>query len=194
MIENQNQDAKHEDHNCDESCDHEVSEHEPSQIIEMLQELLKQTEAANEKLKKRNEDLTKAYQALTEDLEMYKKRATKDLEDSKKYACTDFAKILIVSMDSLGMSIDLTKSMPTVYLGLKMSYDTLEQDMKKHDILKMYCELGSVPNPNLHQVIGALESDEYPEGTIVQVVQNGYIIHDRILRHASVKVAKGNAK
>jgi molecular chaperone GrpE len=194
MIENQNQDAKHEDHNCDESCEHDVSEHEPAQVIEMLQELLKQSEAANEKLKKRNEDLTKAYQDLRNESEMRDHRHKKALEDSTKYACTDFAKVLIVGMDSLSMAMDLTKAMPTVYLGLKMTYDTLEQDMKKHDILKMYCELGSTPNPNLHQVIGELESDEYPEGTIVQVVQNGYIIHDRILRHASVKVAKGNAK
>ena len=196
MMDEQKQQTENEEHKCDGSCEHDTNTEnapEPEKIIQMLENLLQQAESKVEASTKRNEALVKAFHELRQEQELSNGRHKKALEDSAKYACADFAKVLVIAMDSFNMAMELTRSMPTVYLGLKMAYDTLEQEMKKYGIIKMYCELGVMPNPSLHQVIGEVES-EYEPGTIAQVVQNGYIIHDRILRHSSINTSKGKAK
>lgn len=178
-------------HECDSECNHEnTDENDELSRISALEDLLVKARTSLETLSSRNEVLTKAYQELKNEYDASVNRHKKALEDSTKYACTDFAKILISAMDSFAMAMDLTKSMPTVYLGLKMTYDTLEQEMKKYGIIKMYCGVGSELNSNLHQVIGEVDMPDLTPGSIAQVLQNGYIIHDRILRPASVNIVK----
>lgn len=129
-----------------------------------------------------------------------RKRLEKERQDTSKYAISSFARELLGVADNLRRALQAiapekleeNAEMKNIHTGVEMTERVLIQLFEKHGIKKIE-PLGQMFDPNLHEVIFEAELPGQSAGTIVQVVEPGYTIHDRLLRPARVGVAKGDA-
>ena len=145
-------------------------------------------QAENQRLK---EEFLRAYA----NAENIKKRCAQEIEKNNKYAISSFAKELLGVADNLQRAIDAAgkeqdEKCAQLLEGVKLTQNGLTKAFSKFGINKMEI-MGTVFNPNFHQVIQEIEDLEKPSGTIIAELQTGYMINDRILREAMVIVTKG---
>lgn len=132
------------------------------------------------------------------DAENTRKRAQKEREETSKYAVTNFAKEMLNVADNFARALEATpkdSSDPAVknlVAGIEATERQLANTLTQFGIKKMD-GVGQPFDPHFHRVMTEIETTEHPAGTIVQVLQAGYVIHDRLLREALVAVAKGRA-
>ena len=124
-----------------------------------------------------------------------RRRAEKEAVDARAYAATAFARDLLSVADNLSRGLDAIpaelrddEKLKSVIAGLEATGRELENVFQRHGIKKMTV-LGEALDPNFHQAMFEIPSDK-PVGTIVQEMQSGYMIKDRLLRPALVGVAK----
>lgn len=129
--------------------------------------------------------------------ENVRRRAQKDREDALKFASTSFARDLLSVSDNLRRALEscsqgevLPESMKAMIEGVEMTEKELLGIFERHGIKKIN-PLNEKFDPNFHQAMFEIENSEVETGTILQVLQQGYLIHDRLLRPALVAVAKG---
>ena len=165
----------------------EAAENETETEVEDL-EFLK---AENQRLK---EDFLRAYA----DAENIKKRCAQEIEKNNKYAISSFAKSLLSVADNLHRAIEAIPEdkkqscaeAMSLLKGVELTEAELMKVFDKFGVKKMEI-IGTVFDPNYHQVIQEVEDKEKPNGTIVAELQTGYMINNRILREAMVVVTKG---
>ena len=129
------------------------------------------------------------------------KRAQRDREEVSKYAITQFARDVLVVGDNLHRalaSIPLETAQETDTLkqlaeGVEMTSKSLEQVLARFNVVAIHPE-GQRFEPAWHQAMMEVEDPSVPAGTVVNVFQVGYKIHDRLLRPAMVSVSKGAAQ
>jgi molecular chaperone GrpE len=127
-----------------------------------------------------------------------RKRAAKDKEDTAKYAITSFARELLDVADNLNRALaavpqgEAGAAVKNLVIGVEATARQLDKVMEKAGIKKIEAE-GQKFDPHLHRVVSEVDAAGAAPGTIVQVLQPGYMIHDRLLREAMVSVAKGGA-
>jgi molecular chaperone GrpE len=143
----------------------------------------------------------KLLRALAE-MENLRRRTEKDLADARAYGVTRFARDMLDVADNLRRALD---SMPEGareaaeggFKGLIEGVDLTERDLLKkmetHNVRKITPE-GQKFDPNLHQAMFEVPDETKPNGTIITVVQAGYVIGDRVLRPAMVGISKGGPK
>jgi molecular chaperone GrpE len=120
-----------------------------------------------------------------------RKRASADLQQARKFALESFAAELVTVKDSLEAALTVQQSELEAYRnGVELTLRQLSSVFEKFNVLEI-SPVGEKFDPNRHQAISALESDELPN-TVLSVMQKGYALHERILRPAFVTVA--NAK
>jgi len=124
-----------------------------------------------------------------------RRRAEKEAIDARAYAATSFARDLLSVADNLARGLEAIpaelrddEKLKGVIAGLEATGRELESVFQRHGIKKM-STIGETLDPNFHQAMFELPSDK-PVGTIVQEMQPGYMIKDRLLRPALVGVAK----
>ncbi len=130
------------------------------------------------------------------DTQNVRRRLEKDAQDARAYAATGFAR------DILSVSDNLTRALQAIpedarndeawkglVVGLEATGRELESVFGKHGISRI-AAIGLPLDPNQHQAMIELPSDEAEPGTVVQELQAGYMIKDRLLRPALVAVAK----
>ncbi len=124
-----------------------------------------------------------------------RRRAEKEAQDARAYAATAFARDVLSVADNLARGLaaipaDLRADdkMKGLVTGLEATGRELESVFQRHGITKIVSE-GQMLDPNKHQAMLEIPSDQ-PAGTIVQEMQAGYMIKDRLLRPAMVGVAK----
>jgi molecular chaperone GrpE len=124
-----------------------------------------------------------------------RRRAEKEAVDARAYAATAFARDLLSVADNLSRGLEAIppelrddEKLKSVIAGLEATGRELENVFQRHGIKKMTV-LGEALDPNFHQAMFEIPSDK-PVGTIVQEMQSGYMIKDRLLRPALVGVAK----
>jgi molecular chaperone GrpE len=132
--------------------------------------------------------------------ENVRRRAQRDREDALKYAVSGFARELLTAADNLRRALE---SLPesevkdertrSLLAGVAATERELLSIFERHGI-KRIDPYGERFDHNLHQAIFEAERPDQPSGTIVEVLQPGYVLHDRLLRPAMVGVAKGGAK
>jgi len=143
-----------------------------------------------------NADLKdKLLRALAE-AENVRRRAERDKADTAKYAVTGFARDLLAVGDNLRRALDSLpedkrqdESLNAFLTGIEMTEKDLLNTFEKHGIRPVN-PLGEKFDHNFHQAMFEVESPDDAPGTVVQVVQTGYVINDRLLRPAMVGVAK----
>lgn len=128
--------------------------------------------------------------------ENIRKRAERERLDISKYSIANFAKGLLNVADNLRRALESVpedqRESNAVYTGVEATERELLRVFETAGIKKVVPH-GEVFNPNLHEVMFEIESDQ-PPGTILQVLETGYVIHDRLLRPARVGVAKNSGK
>ena len=130
--------------------------------------------------------------------ENIRRRSEREKADSRKYAVTDFARDMLAVADNLQRALaavsddarDGSPELAQLLEGLELTRKELQGHFGKHGI-KEIDPMGEKLDPNLHQAVVQLDDPEAAQGTIIQVMQPGYVIHDRLLRAAMVGVAKG---
>lgn len=137
----------------------------------------------------------KVLRALAE-AENTRRRAEREIVDARAYSITGFAREMLTVQDNLRRALaHLPEEMKNseTYKAFVEGVEVTERELlnifDRHGI-KMVSPKGEEYDHNLHQAIFEVETDEAKPGTIVQVVQEGYVIRDRLLRPAMVGVAK----
>ena len=131
------------------------------------------------------------------DFENAKKRLEKDKMNAVSYANESFAKDILAVMDSFENALvsmesadeeNASEVLEKMKEGVNLTYDQLKKILEKNHIKEVECE-GEF-DPEVHQAIMQVESDAHETGDIVQVMQKGYMIKDRVLRPAMVSTCK----
>ena len=128
---------------------------------------------------------------LQAELENNRKRAQRDLAEQRRYAALPLARDLLEVTDNLqraiGAAVEAGES-EGLTSGVQMVAEQLATILSQYDCLVIDAE-GQVFDPNFHEAIGQVPSDDHPPGTIVQVTQAGYQMHDRVVRPSQVLLA-----
>ena len=135
-------------------------------------------------------------------MENLRRRTEKEVRDAREYAITSFARDLLSVGDNLARAVTAVPeevrlhaedSIKSLFEGVDLTGRELSKTLEKHGVKKLE-PLGNRFDPNVHQAMFELPNAEVPNGTVVQVLQDGYVIGERVLRPALVGVAKGGPK
>ena len=156
------------------------------------------------------ESLDEALAALRGDLETAKqdvlyakaetqnvrRRLEKDVQDARNYAATGFARDILSVSDNLARAVQSVpealredEKLKGFIAGIEATQRELDKVFGQHGITRI-ASTGMPLDPNQHQAMMEIPSDDHEPGTIVQEMQAGYMIKDRLLRPAMVGVAK----
>ncbi|MBX8813133.1 nucleotide exchange factor GrpE [Pseudochrobactrum algeriensis] len=138
---------------------------------------------------------------LAADMENLRKRTAREMQDAKAYAVTNFARDMLSVSDNLRRALD---AIPTDALaedtglkalaeGVEMTERAMINALERHGVTQLSPE-GQKFDPNFHQAIFEVPNTDVPNNTVVQVMQTGYAIGDRVLRPAMVGVSRGGPK
>lgn len=133
------------------------------------------------------------------DTENMRRRTEREMESARKYGHTNFARDLVGAIDNLARAIDAvgatnddqdnTQAMQALITGIELSWTEIQTVIEKHGV-KRINPVGEKFDYNLHQAMFEVPTDAHEPGVVVEVVQHGYVLHDRLLRAAMVGVAK----
>lgn len=136
------------------------------------------------------------------EMENLRKRTAKEVADSKLYGVTGFARDVLDIADNLQRALDAVPAearaaadpgLTSLIEGVELTERSLLNALEKHGV-KKFDPQGQKFDPNFQQAMYEVPDASVPAGTVVQVMQAGYTIGDRVLRPALVGVAKGGAK
>ena len=148
-----------------------------------------------EKLRIRAQKMEDRFLRVNAEFENYKKRMIRESSDRLKYFHLDLIKELLPSLDNLERAISHAKSenndVDSMIEGLEMVNKMTHEVFEKFGVSRVDT-IGEVFDPNFHQAVGVVESDSVPENHIVEECLGGYLLHDRIIRPAMVRVSGKN--
>ena len=155
---------------------------------------------SEEELKKELEQAIEDKKRALADAENTRRRGVKDLEQSRKYGHLSFAREMLSVVDSLESAVnsspqnkdELTDETKNFIVGVEMTLEQLKQVFNNHNISKIDPQ-GDKFDYNVHQAMFEKETDEVEPGIIIEVMQPGWSLHDRLLRPAMVGVSKKKA-
>ena len=150
--------------------------------------------------KKKIKDLEDQLLRSLADNENLRKRHEKEIQDSVKYSTKNFAYSLLSVVDNFQRafnSIPKDFENDNVFKNLIIGINAVEKEL--HDTfekngVKMFNSLNEKFNPDLHQAISKVHNEKVPDGRIVEEMQKGFMIGDRLLRPAMVVVSMGPDK
>ncbi|WP_102960419.1 nucleotide exchange factor GrpE [Mangrovicella endophytica] len=153
-------------------------------------------------LQAENADVKDRMLRLAADMENLRRRTEREVKDARQYAVTSFAREMLSVADNLRRAIEALPAeartggdagLVSLIDGVEMTERGLLASLEKHGVRKLEPE-GQRFDPNFHQAMFEIPNPELPNNTVVQVVQAGYAIGDRVLRPAMVGVSKGGPK
>ncbi|MGF9565418.1 nucleotide exchange factor GrpE [Neorhizobium sp. JUb45] len=153
-------------------------------------------------LQAENADLRDRFVRLAADMDNLRRRTERELKDAKVYGVTSFARDMLGVSDNLRRALDAVPAemraaadagLTTLLEGVEMTERSMLSTLERHGVKKIEPE-GEKFDPNFHQAMFEVPNPAVPNNTVVQVVQDGYKIGDRVLRPAMVGVAKGGPK
>jgi len=163
----------------------EVTEekHDKHKEHKKLKDQIIELEVENAKLKN---DFYKAYA----DAENIKKRNLTEMETAKKYRIQSFAKEILQVLDNLERTLsNIEDKDSSLAKGIQMTTDQLISALQKEGVEEIKA-LNAPLDPNLHHAIMAEQKEGIQPGIVIEVLQKGYILKDRLLRAALVKVSE----
>jgi len=134
------------------------------------------------------------YQRLAADFENYKRRTRQELADRTQYANEELLRKLLPILDNFKRALDQAPEGidPNWYEGIKLVARQFEETLQDQG-LSAIPAVGEKFDPTQHEAIASEETDEHEEGTVVEEMQPGYRLHNRVLRPTLVKVAHPRA-
>ncbi len=122
----------------------------------------------------------------------YRKRILREKEDSIKYGNSNLLLDLITIIDDFERAIKASQEATdpkSFHSGIELIEKQFVSMLDRNWSLKRMVAIGEEFDPQLHEALGMEESSEYDKQTVIEDYQSGYILHDRVLRPAKVKVA-----
>ena len=128
------------------------------------------------------------------DFDNFKKRAAREKQDAIKFANEGLLQKLIPVLDNFDMALSAAQAAPadaseSLQTGISMIYQQLKNAAGEAGLEEVDAA-GKVFDPNLHEAVSQKESADTPEGSVLQQLRKGYKLRERLLRPASVVVAK----
>lgn len=161
---------------------------EATYIAELEQQLAAAKESASE-------EKDRALRAVAE-MENVRRRSAQDVEKARKFALEKFANELLPVIDSLERALEHTNQdtddLKALYEGVELTLKSLLNAAEKFGVLVIDPQ-GEPFDPNKHQAMSMVESDEVAPNAVLAVMMKGYELNGRVLRPAMVMVAKGPA-
>ena len=132
------------------------------------------------------------YLRLNAEFDNYKKRMMRENSDRLKYFNMELIKELLPSVDNLERAIshagDENSDLENMIEGLQMVYKGMQEAFGKFGVIEIE-SIGKEFDPNCHQAVGMIESQEVPENHVAEECLKGYYLHDRIIRPTMVRVS-----
>ena len=146
-----------------------------------------QTEVAA--LQARNAELSDQYLRAQADVQNARRRADEEITKARKFAVEAFAESLLPVTDSLEAGLAITDATPQqIRDGAEATLRQLKSALERNKVVEVAPAAGSKFDPHQHQAISVVPADQEPN-TVVNVLQKGYTINERVLRPALVTVA-----
>jgi molecular chaperone GrpE len=159
-----------------------------TEVDDQLQEMTNALASAEQELALHRDAMLR----MQAEMENLRKRLIRDLEKSRKFALERFMKDLLQVRDSMerGLETDAESATPQALLeGQALTLKMLVKVMQDHD-LELIDPMGKAFNPEFHEAMTVMPSDELEENTVMEVLQKGYKLHDRLVRPAMVVVSR----
>ena len=175
--------------------DRNKSETNPIENESLLESSVDPDEGAD--LEPEEEELRNQLLRAMADNENLRKRTEREVAAAKKYGPFSFVRDLLASLDNLEKAIslipenkdDMDETLKNILIGVDMTGREVASVLERHGISKINPD-GEKFDYNLHQAMFEVPTNEVEAGTVVQVVQLGYLLHDRLIRPAMVGVSK----
>jgi len=163
------------------------------EVDDPMKDLEAQLEAKEQEARENYDRLLR----VSAEFENYKKRTSRELEEFRKFANQSLIKELLSVVDNLELAMNSTNGHKTIDQGLLQGLD-----MTHTEILKVFEKFnvkpieakGQIFDPTFHEAVMQEETDEFDENTVINELQKGYLIHDRLLRPSMVVVARASEK
>lgn len=153
-------------------------------------------------LEAENAELRDRVLRIAADMENLRRRTARDVHDARTYAIANFARDMLAVADNLARALEAIpegarRSEDEGYKALIDGVELTGKDMlgalERHGVKKLAPQ-GEKFDPNFHQAMFEVPNPDVPNNTVVQVVQEGYVIGERVLRPAMVGVSRGGPK
>lgn len=174
----------------EEQKENEVIEETTDALQEETSEVVE--EAQKDDFEAKYEDLNNKYLRLAADFDNFRKRTIQEKEDLSKYAAAEVLKKLTVVLDTFDRASEHLKDIDncqTVKESYEVAIKQFVETLKKCGMEEIEAQ-GKVFNPNEHEAITQVPTNDFEPDTIAFVAQKGYKMGDRIIRPALVGVAK----
>jgi len=177
-----------------EEQDTEASEEsEEVEILDAEEDVSKETEQPSEleALKKEKDETYDRYLRIQAEYDNYKRRTEKEKASERKYKSFDLANDIIPVLDNFerALQVEVNESNKGMVDGVKMVYNQLIEALQSHGVEAMDVE-GKPFDPNLHHAVVQADEADVESEIIVEELQKGYLLKDKVIRPAMVKVNK----
>jgi len=163
------------------------------QIINDEEDPIKTLEAKFEAKEKEAEETYDRLLRLSAEFENYKKRSSREIEEFRKFANQSLIKEMLSVVDNLELAMNSTNSHKAIdkdlLQGLEMTHREILKVFEKFNVKPIDAK-GQPFDPTFHEAVMQEETDDYAKNTVINEMQRGYMIHDRLLRPSMVVVAK----
>jgi molecular chaperone GrpE len=163
-----------------------------SNVADISQASTKQTGAGSdmEKALAERDNLLDRLARLQAEFDNYRKRVARENAEFREYAVSDAARALLPVIDSFGLALKNANARPEdLRKGVELIYKQFGEVLQKLNVQKVSSQ-GEPFDPRVHEAIEMVNSDEVPDNHVLEELQPGYRIKERLLRPAMVRVAK----
>lgn len=155
-----------------------------------LEEKLKELERAVEDKQRQVDEYKNRWYRAQADFDNYRKRIQKEIQDINLYAGEQLLKDFLPVIDNFERAlVSLEGKENSMYKGIELIYRQLRDIFEKHGVKEIQAQ-GKPFDPHFHEAVMQVESQDYEDDTVVEVLQKGYLYHTKVLRPSMVKVAK----
>jgi molecular chaperone GrpE len=156
---------------------------------------------AQKNLERENAELKDKLLRTLADMENLRRRTEKEVADAKAYGTSALARDMLAFADNLARAVESvprelrenSEEVRTLLEGIELTERDFLSRLERHKIKKIEA-LGTKFDPHLHESLFEVPDESAPNGTVVKVVEDGYTIGDRVLRHAKVGVSRAKPK
>ena len=189
----------------DEEKKQKQAEAEPkseADAVSQTSEGWSQPPEALEALIAERDELKDKYLRLAAEMENLRRRTVRDVKDARSYSVSGFARDMLAVSDNLRRALDAIpeeareageSGLKALAEGVEMTERAMLSALEQHGVKKLE-PIGQKFDPHFHQAMFEVQNPDVPNNTVTEVVQDGYVIGDRVLRPAMVGVAKGGPK
>ncbi|RKL62765.1 nucleotide exchange factor GrpE [Thermoanaerobacteraceae bacterium SP2] len=179
---------KEKDDSSTGTGDEEIKEESNSEND--LKQKLETLEKTIEDQQKQIDEYKNRWYRAQADFDNFRKRTQKEIQDIHLYAGEQLIKDILPVVDNFERAMDSIEDREgPIYKGIQLIYQQLKKVLEKYDVKEIDAQ-GKTFDPRFHEAVMQVESQEYENDTVIEVLQKGYLFHTKVIRPSMVKVAK----